>query len=77
MSCWIWISDEPFARRKAWGGLFQAWEAAIGKGQADQSMTFEGAPEGMRGPERRTCVGVETQWRCCLDQVRKGFELEK
>lgn len=40
--------------------------SSISEGQADQSMTFEGAPEGLRGPERRTRVGVETQLEVVL-----------
>ena len=36
-------------------------------------MTFEGAPEGLRGPERRTHVGVEIQLEVVFGSGQKGL----
>lgn len=46
---------------------------SMSKGRADQSMTFEGAPEGLTWPERKTCVGVDTQLERLVGSGQEGL----
>lgn len=46
---------------------------SMSKGRADQSMTFEGAPEGLTWPERRTRVGVDTQLERLVGSGQEGL----